>query len=124
MPFCRARAAAKRFIAGVGGYAAGPLLTAAPSKGAPPGAAPSFSLPMMRRATSHTALIALTISCLPTNLDSRTIFKPGMGQRVPAHFVRRICVAFRRVATRAAKEHQLKRRIVSSSKESSANEIS
>src|SRR5271165_4031399 len=41
MPFCRARASAKRFIAGVGGYAAGPLLPAAPSKGAPPGAAPS-----------------------------------------------------------------------------------
>jgi hypothetical protein len=64
------------------------------------------------------------LNLLPSDLDSRTIFKPGMGQRVPAHFVRRICVAFRRVATRAAMEHQLKRRIVSSSKESSANEVS
>src|ERR1700722_11439755 len=61
MPFCRARVSAKRFIAGVGGYAAGPLLTAAPSKGGPAAAAPSFSLPMMRCATSHTASIALTI---------------------------------------------------------------
>ena len=33
MPFCRTRLSAKRFIAGVGGYAAAPLPTAAPSKG-------------------------------------------------------------------------------------------
>jgi Glutamate-cysteine ligase family 2(GCS2) len=50
--------------------AAGPLLTAVPSKGAPPRVAPSFSLPMMRCATSHTASIALTISCLPTTTSS------------------------------------------------------
>src|ERR1700674_5726390 len=70
MLFCRARLSAKRFIAGVGGYAAGPVPTAAPSKESPPAAAPSFSLPMMRCATSHTASIALTISCLPTTTSS------------------------------------------------------
>ena len=57
MPFCRARLSAKRFIAGVGGYAPAPLPTA-PSRGGPPAAAPSLSLPMMRWATSHTASIA------------------------------------------------------------------
>ena len=36
MPFCRTRLSAKRFIAGVGGYAAAPLPTEAPSKGVPP----------------------------------------------------------------------------------------
>src|SRR5829696_6540349 len=65
MPFWRTRLSAKRFIAGVGGYAAAPLPTPAPSKGAPPIAEPSLSLPMMRWATSHTASIAPTISCLP-----------------------------------------------------------
>jgi hypothetical protein len=47
MPFCRTRQSAKRFIAGVGGYVAA-LPAAAPSNGAPPATAPSFSLPMMR----------------------------------------------------------------------------
>src|SRR5215204_7037074 len=42
MPFWRTRLSAKRFIAGVGGYAAAPLPTAAPSKEAPPTAAPSL----------------------------------------------------------------------------------
>src|SRR3954463_5263362 len=70
MPFWRARLSAKRFIAGVGGCAAAPLPTAAPSKGTPPAAAPSLSLPMMRWATSHTASIAPTISCLPTTTSS------------------------------------------------------
>src|SRR5829696_8855274 len=70
MPFWRTRLSAKRFIAGVGGYAAAPLPTAAPSKGAPPIAEPSLSLPMMRWATSHTASIAPTISCLPTTTSS------------------------------------------------------
>src|ERR1039457_1310617 len=70
MPFSRARLSAKRFIAGVGGNVPEPLPTAAPSKGGPPAAAPSFSLPMMRCATSHTASIALTISCLPTTTSS------------------------------------------------------
>src|SRR5215472_7670397 len=70
MPFCRARLSAKRFIAGVGGYAPAPLPTIAPSKGAPPLAAPSLSLPMIRWATSHTASIAPTISCLPIRTSS------------------------------------------------------
>src|ERR1039458_6340943 len=70
MPFCRARLSAKRLIAGVGGYAPAPLPIAAPSKGGPPAAAPSFSLPMMRWATSHTASIAPIISCLPTTTSS------------------------------------------------------
>ena len=48
MPFCRTRLSAKRFIAGVGGYAAAPLPLTAPSKDDPPAAMPSFSLPMMR----------------------------------------------------------------------------
>jgi hypothetical protein len=51
MPFCRAMLSAKRFIAGVGGNVPGPLPTAAPSKGGPPAAAPSLSLPMIRSAT-------------------------------------------------------------------------
>ena len=58
MPFCRARLSAKRFIACVGGYPPAPLPTATPSKGGPPAAVPSLSLPMMRCATSHTASIA------------------------------------------------------------------
>ena len=70
MPFCRTRLSAKRFIAGVGGYAAVPLPAAAPSKGGPPASAPSFSLPMMRSATLHTASIAPTISCLPIRTSS------------------------------------------------------
>src|SRR5450755_3676137 len=70
MPFCRLRLSANRFIAGVGGYALAPLPTEAPSKGGPPAAAPSLSLPMMRWATSQTASIAPTISCLPTTTSS------------------------------------------------------
>src|ERR1019366_5411207 len=70
MPFCRLRLLANRFIAGVGGYALAPLPTEAPSKRGPPAAAPSLSLPMMRWATSHTASIAPTISCLPTTTSS------------------------------------------------------
>src|SRR3954468_21200165 len=46
--FWRTRLSAKRFIAGVGGYAAAPLSTAAPSKRGPPTAAPSLSFPMIR----------------------------------------------------------------------------
>jgi hypothetical protein len=61
-----AKAVGKRFIAGVGGYAAAPLPTTSPRNGVPPAVALSFSLPMMRSATSHTASIAPTISCLPT----------------------------------------------------------
>src|SRR5262245_35535965 len=62
MPFCLARLSAKRFIAGVGGYADAPLPppTAGPSRWAFPAAAPSLSLPMMRSATSQTASIART----------------------------------------------------------------
>src|SRR3954471_12344443 len=59
MPFCRARLSAKRFTAGVGGYAAAPLPAAAPSKDGPPAAAPSFSLPMMQLGR-----------CLPLVLDT------------------------------------------------------
>ena len=70
MPFCRARLSAKRFIACVGGYPPAPLPTATPSNGGPPAAVPSLSLPMMRCATSHTASIAPTISCLPTTTSS------------------------------------------------------
>src|ERR1700719_1056963 len=70
MPFCWTRLSAKRFIAGVGGYAAAPLATATPSKGGPPMAAPSMSLPMMRCATSHTASMAPIISCLPITTSS------------------------------------------------------
>ena len=70
MPFCRARLSAKRFIAGVGGRRLPRLPTAAPSNGGPPAAAPSLSLPMMRWATSHTASIAPTISCLPITTSS------------------------------------------------------
>ena len=44
MPFCRTRLSAKRFIAGVGGYAAAPLPTAAPSKAGPPTAAAVLQL--------------------------------------------------------------------------------
>src|SRR5262245_59707582 len=42
MPFCRTRLSAKRFIAGVGGYAGAPLPAAAPSNRGPPEAAPSL----------------------------------------------------------------------------------
>ena len=70
MPFCRARLSAKRLIAGVGGNVPWPLPIAAPSKGGPPAAPPSLSSPMMRSATSHTASIAPTISCLPTTTSS------------------------------------------------------
>ena len=69
MPF-RLRLSAKRFIAGVGGYAAASLQTTSPRNGGPPAAALSFNLPMMRSATSHTASIAPTISCLPTTTSS------------------------------------------------------
>ena len=70
MPFCRTRLPAKRFIAGVGGYVPVPLSPALPSKEGTPAAALSFSLLIMRSATSHTASIALTISCLPTTTSS------------------------------------------------------
>src|SRR6516162_5808899 len=70
MPFCRATLSAKRFIAGVGGRTpASPPITP-PSKDGPPAPAPSVSLPMMRWATSHTASIAPTISCLPIKTSS------------------------------------------------------
>src|SRR5262245_37023582 len=51
MPFCLARLSAKRFIAGVGGYAAALSPPTEPSKRAFPAAAPSLSLLMMRAAT-------------------------------------------------------------------------
>src|SRR5256885_2543189 len=70
MPFCGTRLSAKRFIAGVGGYVPAPLCPALPSKEGPPAVAPSFSLLIMRSATSHTASIAPTISCLPTTTSS------------------------------------------------------
>src|SRR3977135_2503929 len=60
MPFCRTRLSAKRFIAGVGGYVPVPLLLALPSKEGTPAVAPSFSLLIMRSATSHTASMAPT----------------------------------------------------------------
>src|SRR5215467_1437503 len=70
MPFWRARLSAKRFIAGVGGRTpASPPITP-PSKDGPPAPAPSVSLPIMRWATSHTASIAPTISCLPIKTSS------------------------------------------------------
>src|SRR5450759_2575277 len=75
MPFCRTRLSAKRFIAGVGGYVPVPLSPALPSKEGPPAVAPSFSLLIMRSATSHTASIAPTISCLPTNDIVEQAFK-------------------------------------------------
>src|SRR5258708_3450922 len=70
MRFCRTRLSAKRFIADVGGNALAPLSTDTPSNAGPPAVAPSVSLPIMRWATSHTASIALTISCLPTTTSS------------------------------------------------------
>ena len=70
MPFCRATLSAKRFIAGVGGRTPASPLTTAPSNDGPPAPAPSVSLPMMRCATSHTASIAPTISCLPITTSS------------------------------------------------------
>src|SRR5712691_10326465 len=69
MPFRRATLSTKRFIAGVGGRSPASQSTAAPSTSGP--AAPSLSLPMMRWATSHTASIAPTISCLPITTSSR-----------------------------------------------------
>ena len=48
----------------------GVVAVAAPSKGSPPAAPPSLSLPMMRSATLHTASIAPIISCLPTTTSS------------------------------------------------------
>src|SRR5205823_2840861 len=48
IPFCRAMLSAKRFIAGVGERPSASPLTAAPSTGVPPAAAPSLSLPMIR----------------------------------------------------------------------------
>ena len=87
IPFCRARLSAKRFIAGVGGNVPWPL-----PKGGPPAAPPSLSLPMMRSATSHTASIAPTISCLPTTTSSSrhsscavTPDRPGLGRPVREH---------------------------------------
>jgi hypothetical protein len=65
MRFCRAMLLAKRFIAGVGGRPPASPPTAARSKGGPSADGPSLSLPIMRWATSHTASIAPTISCLP-----------------------------------------------------------
>ena len=70
-PFARAMLSAKRFIAGVGERDPVPPAAAAPSKGAPPATAPSWSLPIMRWATSHTASIAPIISCLPITTSSR-----------------------------------------------------
>src|ERR1019366_10054683 len=85
MPFCRTRLSAKRFIAGVGGYVPAPFSIDAPRKGGPPAAAPSLSLPMMRWATSHTASIAPTISCLPVTTSSSRhsscALTPGVDQR-------------------------------------------
>ena len=55
-----------------------------PSNGGPP-PEPSVSLPMMRSATSHTASMAPTISCLPTTTSSRRhsscAVTPGIDQR-------------------------------------------
>jgi hypothetical protein len=85
MPFCRARLSAKRFIAGVGGNAPWPLPTVAPSKGGPPAARPSLSLPMMRSATLHTASIATDHLLLADNDIVEQAFKlrrhPRIDQR-------------------------------------------
>ena len=70
MRFRRARLSAKRFIAGVGGTKLTRHRRPRPEQGVPPASAPSFSLPMMRWATSHTASIAPIISCLPTKTSS------------------------------------------------------
>src|ERR1700740_1152499 len=89
MPF-RLRLSAKRFIAGVGGYAAAPSPTTSPRNGVPPAVALCFSLPMMRSATSHTASIAPTISCLPTTTSSSRhsscAVSPGSTRARPALF--------------------------------------
>ena len=70
MPFCRATLSAKRFIAAVGGRTpVSPPITPLRKDG-PPAPPPSVSLPMMRWATSHTASIAPTISCLPIKTSS------------------------------------------------------
>src|SRR5664280_1009998 len=85
MPFCRTRLSAKCFIAGVGGYPPASLPNATPSRGSSPAAAPSFSLPIMRWATSHTASIAPIISCLPittsSSRHSSSAVNPGVDQR-------------------------------------------